>query len=71
MRIKTNEAGLGRSPFVCIIPNASGSKAGSSTLVYWDDSKSTPPSKKGDKRTIDGPTTNLVENSKGTRQPTR
>ena len=67
MRIGTDSdgRGTGRSPFICVIHNATGSKAGSSTLIYWDDSKGAPPPKKGVKRTVDGPVSDLVGKLKG------
>ena len=67
MRIRTDSDGhgTGKSPFICAVPNAAGSKAGSSTLIYWDDSKDAPPPKRGVKRTVDGPISDLVRKLKG------
>ena len=61
MRPKSDEAGTGRSPFLRFLPHLTGAKAGSSTFIYWDDSKDVPPPRKDVKRTKYGPTSKFVK----------
>ena len=69
IRIESPEAGTGRAPVSCVIPNLIGPKAGSSTMIYWDDSKNAPPPKRGAKRTQDGPISTFVDKLRGERAP--
>ena len=69
IHIESPEAGTGRAPVSCVIPNLIGPKAGSSTVIYWDDSKNAPPPKRGGTRTTDGPTSTFINKLRGDKAP--